>query len=111
MRTYFLDAVYYVIVVLCCLVFFLQWLVKRAIETREEMGDQIRAFSVSQFNKHHQTPEVGCIEYRSDDVTNFFLLCLRYEYHISLGHDEKTSTAQIWWKSVHGGPRYGLMNT
>lgn len=34
-----------------------QWLVKRAIETREEMGDQIRAFSVWQFNKHHQTPE------------------------------------------------------
>ncbi|XP_071955129.1 coiled-coil domain-containing protein 93-like [Antedon mediterranea] len=34
-----------------------QWLVKRAIETKEEMGDQIRAFSVSQFNKNHQTPE------------------------------------------------------
>ncbi|XP_071811815.1 coiled-coil domain-containing protein 93-like isoform X2 [Apostichopus japonicus] len=34
-----------------------QWLVKRAIETREEMGDQIRAFSVWQFNKHHQTPQ------------------------------------------------------
>ncbi|XP_066301813.1 coiled-coil domain-containing protein 93-like isoform X4 [Branchiostoma lanceolatum] len=34
-----------------------QWLVKRAIETREEMGDQIRAFSVSQFNKNHRTPE------------------------------------------------------
>ena len=23
----------------------------------------------------------------------------------------KTSTAQIWWESVHGGPRYGRMNT
>ncbi|XP_023931883.1 coiled-coil domain-containing protein 93-like [Lingula anatina] len=34
-----------------------QWLVKRAIETREEMGDYIRAFSVSQFNKNHKTPE------------------------------------------------------
>ncbi|XP_033127925.1 coiled-coil domain-containing protein 93-like [Anneissia japonica] len=34
-----------------------QWLVKRAIETREEMGDQIRSFSVSQFNKIHKTPE------------------------------------------------------
>ena len=22
----------------------------------------------------------------------------------------KTSTAQIWWKSVHGGPRYGRLN-
>ncbi|XP_072029875.1 coiled-coil domain-containing protein 93-like [Amphiura filiformis] len=43
-----------------------QWLVKRAIETREEMGDQIRAFSVSQFNKHHQTPEDVEFEGRKD---------------------------------------------
>lgn len=35
-----------------------QWLVKRAVETKEEMGDYIRAFSVSQFNKNHKTPEV-----------------------------------------------------
>ncbi|XP_064647994.1 coiled-coil domain-containing protein 93-like isoform X2 [Lineus longissimus] len=34
-----------------------QWLVKKAIETREEMGDYIRAFSVSQFNKNHSMPE------------------------------------------------------
>ncbi|WAQ93510.1 CCD93-like protein [Mya arenaria] len=34
-----------------------QWLVKRAIETREELGDYIRKFSVSQFNKYHKTPE------------------------------------------------------
>ncbi|XP_048861960.1 coiled-coil domain-containing protein 93 [Brienomyrus brachyistius] len=34
-----------------------QWLVKRAIETREEMGDYIRAYSVSQFQKTHSTPE------------------------------------------------------
>ncbi len=36
----------------------LQWLVKKAIETREEMGDYIREFSVSQFNKNHSTPQV-----------------------------------------------------
>ena len=35
----------------------MQWLVKRAIETREEMGDYIRAYSISQFNKHHEMPE------------------------------------------------------
>jgi hypothetical protein len=35
-----------------------QWLVKRAVETKEEMGDFIRSFSVSQFNKNHKTPEV-----------------------------------------------------
>ena len=37
----------------------LQWLVKLAIATREEMGDYIRAFSESQFSKDHTTPEVG----------------------------------------------------
>ncbi|PRD29199.1 UNVERIFIED_CONTAM: Coiled-coil domain-containing protein 93 [Trichonephila clavipes] len=35
----------------------IQWLVKRAIETREETGDYIRAFSISQFHKSYETPE------------------------------------------------------
>lgn len=30
-----------------------QWLVKKALETRQETGDYVRAFSISQFNKHH----------------------------------------------------------
>ena len=30
---------------------------KKAIETREELGDYTRSFSVSQFNKNHKTPE------------------------------------------------------
>ncbi|KAG2459567.1 DPP10 peptidase, partial [Polypterus senegalus] len=34
-----------------------KWLVKRAIETREEMGDYIRAYSISQFQKSHSIPE------------------------------------------------------
>ncbi|KAM6463696.1 coiled-coil domain-containing protein 93 isoform 2-T2 [Liasis olivaceus] len=34
-----------------------QWLVKRAIETREEMGDYIRSYSISQFQKIHRLPE------------------------------------------------------
>uniref|UniRef100_A0A4W4GXH3 Coiled-coil domain-containing protein 93 n=1 Tax=Electrophorus electricus TaxID=8005 RepID=A0A4W4GXH3_ELEEL len=34
-----------------------QWLVKRAIETREEMGDYVRAYSISQFQKMHTFPE------------------------------------------------------
>ncbi|KAF6037828.1 CCDC93 [Bugula neritina] len=34
-----------------------QWLVKRAIATREEMGDFNRLFAVSQFNKHNKLPE------------------------------------------------------
>ena len=39
----------------CCR---LQWLVKKAIETREELGDYIRQYSISQFDKSHHTPEV-----------------------------------------------------
>ena len=34
-----------------------QWLVKKAIETREEMGDYIRAYSISQFDKRYTMPE------------------------------------------------------
>uniref|UniRef100_A0A3Q3ER99 Coiled-coil domain-containing protein 93 n=1 Tax=Kryptolebias marmoratus TaxID=37003 RepID=A0A3Q3ER99_KRYMA len=35
----------------------IQWLVKRAIETREEMGDYVRSYSISQFQKSHSLPE------------------------------------------------------
>ncbi|XP_029314615.1 coiled-coil domain-containing protein 93 [Cottoperca gobio] len=35
----------------------IQWLVKRAIETREEMGDYVRAYSICQFQKTHRLPE------------------------------------------------------
>ncbi|XP_040835044.1 coiled-coil domain-containing protein 93 [Ochotona curzoniae] len=34
-----------------------QWLVKRAIETKEEMGDYIRSYSISQFQKNYSLPE------------------------------------------------------
>ena len=36
----------------------IQWLVKLAIATKEEMGDYIRAFSEAQFSRDHLTPEV-----------------------------------------------------
>lgn len=32
----------------------IQWLVKKVVETRAEMGDHIRAFSISQFEKFHK---------------------------------------------------------
>ncbi|KAA0715565.1 Coiled-coil domain-containing protein 93 [Triplophysa tibetana] len=35
----------------------IQWLVKKAIETREEMGDYVRSYSISQFQKTHTFPE------------------------------------------------------
>ncbi|XP_070575320.1 coiled-coil domain-containing protein 93-like [Ptychodera flava] len=43
-----------------------QWLVKKAIETREELGDYNRAFSVSQFSKHYSTPQDDEFEERKD---------------------------------------------
>ena len=41
----------------------IQWLVKLAIATKEEMGDYIRAFSESQFSKEHKTSEVSSFTY------------------------------------------------
>ena len=38
-----------------------QWLVKRAIETKEEMGDYIRCYSVSQFQRTYSLPEVRAL--------------------------------------------------
>ena len=35
----------------------IQWLVKKVIETREETGDHIRAYSISQFNKFYKMPQ------------------------------------------------------
>ena len=35
----------------------IQWLVKHAIATREERGDKIRAYSLTQFHKKHRMPQ------------------------------------------------------
>ena len=51
------------------------------------------------------------IEYRSDDVTKNFFCISAFWIPCLGGAWWKTSTAQIWWESVHGGPRYGRMNT
>ena len=66
----------------------IQWLVKRAIETREEFGDYIRSYSVSQYNKFHTTPDEVEFESRKDKavltVTElkvrllYILYCLLY---------------------------------
>ncbi|XP_043360947.1 coiled-coil domain-containing protein 93 isoform X2 [Dermochelys coriacea] len=53
-----------------------QWLVKRAIETREEMGDYIRSYSVSQFQKTRSLPEDDEFMQRKEKaiktITNIF---------------------------------------
>ncbi len=52
----------------------IQWLVKLAIITREETGDYVRAFSVSQFAKNHMTPEVSHVT--SSDVCIYIYIPL-----------------------------------
>uniref|UniRef100_A0A671TAZ0 Coiled-coil domain-containing protein 93 n=1 Tax=Sinocyclocheilus anshuiensis TaxID=1608454 RepID=A0A671TAZ0_9TELE len=42
------------------------WLVKKAIETREEMGDYVRSYSISQFQKTHAFPEDEEFELRKE---------------------------------------------
>ena len=53
----------------------------------------------------------GAIEYRSDDVTKNFFCISAFWIPCLGGAWWKTSSAQIWWESVHGGSRYGGMNT
>uniref|UniRef100_A0A4W6DXZ6 Coiled-coil domain-containing protein 93 n=1 Tax=Lates calcarifer TaxID=8187 RepID=A0A4W6DXZ6_LATCA len=51
----------------------IQWLVKRAIETREEMGDYVRAYSISQFQKTHSLPEDEEFLHRKDKAVKAVL--------------------------------------
>ncbi|KAA8588450.1 hypothetical protein FQN60_001644 [Etheostoma spectabile] len=51
----------------------IQWLVKRAIETREEMGDYVRAYSISQFQKTHSLPEDEEFHQRKDKAVRAVL--------------------------------------
>ncbi|XP_006903269.1 PREDICTED: coiled-coil domain-containing protein 93-like [Elephantulus edwardii] len=62
-----------------------QWLVKRAIETKEEMGDYIRSYSISQFQKTHSLPEDDDFIKRKEkaiktviDISNVYRPCRKY---------------------------------
>ncbi|XP_040004744.1 coiled-coil domain-containing protein 93 [Xiphias gladius] len=55
----------------------IQWLVKRAIETREEMGDYVRAYSISQFQKTHILPDDEEFLQRKDKAVNAILDVLK----------------------------------
>ncbi|XP_050419309.2 coiled-coil domain-containing protein 93 [Patella vulgata] len=93
-----------------------QWLVKRAIETREEMGDYIRAFSVSQFSKHYKTPEdelfIESKEKSIDAVTtakNAYKPQRRFRRNASKRmEDEET---QVHSTLLEYGRRYGFSKT
>ncbi|KAJ4932889.1 hypothetical protein JOQ06_029728, partial [Pogonophryne albipinna] len=54
----------------------IQWLVKRAIETREEMGDSVRAYSICQFQKSHSLPEDEEFLQRKDKAVSAILKVL-----------------------------------
>ncbi|MFT7815825.1 coiled-coil domain-containing protein 93 [Arapaima gigas] len=69
-----------------------QWLVKYAIETREEMGDYVRAFSLSQFSKAHRTPQDDEFLQRKEkavktvmDVSEVYKPQRRYKRHTDAG--------------------------
>lgn len=52
-----------------------QWLVKKAIEVREELGDKIRQYSINQFHKTYAMPkdvEAKEKEYLSLDAVKTF---------------------------------------
>ena len=78
----------------------IQWLVKRAIETREEFGDYIRSYSVSQYNKFHTTPDEVEFESRKDKavltVTELKVRLLYILYYLLYG-----------MKLLHGIKFYG----
>ncbi|XP_029652676.1 coiled-coil domain-containing protein 93 [Octopus sinensis] len=54
-----------------------QWLVKRALETREEMGDTIRAYSIYQFNKNNKMPQ----DEKFDSTKHNAIECLNNAKH------------------------------
>ncbi|XP_071487637.1 coiled-coil domain-containing protein 93-like [Diadema antillarum] len=90
-----------------------QWLVKRAIETREEMGDQIRAFSISQFSKNHKTPEDMDFEDRKDssisavgEVKNSYKAQRRYKR--ADAYKLKEEELRVQSTLLEYGRRYGM---
>ncbi|XP_062573510.1 coiled-coil domain-containing protein 93-like isoform X2 [Saccostrea cucullata] len=90
-----------------------QWLVKKAIETREEMGDFIRAFSISQFSKTHKTPEDVVFEELKEkstaslaDVKDVYKPQRRYKrQNVDQLKDEET---RVHSTLLEYGRRYGL---
>uniref|UniRef100_A0A673HK36 Coiled-coil domain-containing protein 93 n=1 Tax=Sinocyclocheilus rhinocerous TaxID=307959 RepID=A0A673HK36_9TELE len=64
-----------------------QWLVKKAIETREEMGDYVRSYSISQFQKTHAFPEDEEFELRKERAisTEVYAPQRRYKRQVDAG--------------------------
>uniref|UniRef100_G3X325 Coiled-coil domain-containing protein 93 n=1 Tax=Sarcophilus harrisii TaxID=9305 RepID=G3X325_SARHA len=91
-----------------------QWLVKRAIETREEMGDYIRSYSVSQFQKIYSLPEDNDFLQRKEKsiktVTDIFdVYKPRRKYRRQKGAEELLDEeSRVHTTLLEYGRRYGL---
>ncbi|KAM6970254.1 coiled-coil domain-containing protein 93 [Aplochiton taeniatus] len=92
----------------------IQWLVKRAIETREEMGDYVRAYSISQFQKTHSFPEDEEFHKRKDkavkavlDVSEVYKPERKYKRQVDAGEllDEES---RVHSTLLEYGRRYGF---
>ncbi|GAA6110205.1 coiled-coil domain-containing protein 93 isoform X2 [Tachysurus ichikawai] len=92
----------------------IQWLVKRAIETREEMGDYVRAYSISQFQKTHTFPEDEEFEQRKqkavrtvEDLSRVYAPQRRYKRQADAGEllDEES---RVHSTLLEYGRRYGF---
>ncbi|KAJ8013047.1 hypothetical protein DPEC_G00049250 [Dallia pectoralis] len=92
----------------------IQWLVKRAIETREEMGDYVRAYSISQFQKTHSFPEDEDFIKRKEkavkavlDVSEVYKPQRKYKRQVEAGEllDEES---RVHSTLLEYGRRYGF---
>ncbi|KJE90137.1 coiled-coil domain-containing protein 93 [Capsaspora owczarzaki ATCC 30864] len=100
-----------------------QWLVKKVIETREEMGDYIRNFAVAQFSKENSTPQDEEIDSRMN-VTTATVANVKRAYkpqrryrrpagaraasHISQSRDPDEESDRVHTTLLEYGQRYKL---
>lgn len=91
-----------------------QWLVKRAIETREEMGDYVRAYSISQFQKSHSLPQDEAFRQRKpkavktvQDVSDVYKPQRRYKRQPGAAGEQLDEESQVHSTLLEYGRRYG----
>ncbi|CAL8265932.1 unnamed protein product [Lota lota] len=92
----------------------IQWLVKRAIETREEMGDYIRAYSIAQFHKTHSFPEDEDFLQKKDravkavlDISEVYKPRRKYKRQVEAG-ELQDEESRVHSTLLEYGRRYGF---
>lgn len=73
----------------------IQWLVKKVIETREEMSDYVRNFSESQFSKTRQAPEDIAFNERKKDAI-YYLSEVRDRYKSTRKYKQQHAPKRQW---------------